>query len=97
MHTSNVLRNNLFSHKTEAYLDHFKIIKSILRKYIGQNDRKQKNNVGYCPPKDYPSYAGKSHTRQDTTQIKTFIKCSTITLLVGMFKLFHFFIVGLER
>jgi hypothetical protein len=50
MHTSNVLRNNLFSHKTKAYLDQFKIMKSIPRKCIGQNDKKTENNVGHCPP-----------------------------------------------
>jgi hypothetical protein len=49
-HTSNILRNILFSHKTEAYLDHFKIIKSILRKYKGQNDKKAEKQCRLLPP-----------------------------------------------
>jgi hypothetical protein len=41
----------------KAYLDQIKIMKSKVSLEIHRtNDKKHKDNGGYCPPKDYPSY-----------------------------------------
>jgi hypothetical protein len=70
-------------------------MKRIPRKCIGQNGKKQKNNVGYCLLyRTIQVMTGKSHTKQDTTQNEDFSQMLNDNFAGWQFP---FFIVGLER